>query len=89
MFLVRLHDGHGDRLTKGLKHIGLELTDMESFMVSVIIGLVVMIVGKMAISRIKEDHKADRSVSLFQRGKSLWRHDDFHRLLHGLCPWFQ
>ncbi|GAA4651287.1 inorganic phosphate transporter [Kistimonas scapharcae] len=47
--------------TKGLKHIGLELTDLESFMVSVIIGLVVMIVGKMAISRIKEDHNADKA----------------------------
>lgn len=47
--------------TKGLKHIGLELTDLESFMVSVIIGLVVMIVGKVAISRIKEDHKADKA----------------------------
>ena len=46
---------------KGLKHIGLELTDVESFMVSIIVGLTVMAIGKLAISQIKEDRKADKA----------------------------
>ncbi|MCK5894487.1 MAG: inorganic phosphate transporter [Endozoicomonadaceae bacterium] len=46
--------------TKGLTHIGLELTTTESFMIAILIGIVVTIAGKIAISRIKEDRQADK-----------------------------
>src|SRR5690606_38963008 len=42
-------------LTKGLKHVGLDLSDMESFGLAVLAGLVVTGVGVLLMSRIKED----------------------------------
>lgn len=47
-------------LVKGLKHIGIPLDYTESLVLSVIIGLVVTVLGKMALSKIKEDEKADQ-----------------------------
>ncbi|GGJ01759.1 inorganic phosphate transporter [Halopseudomonas pertucinogena] len=42
-------------LTKGLKHVGLDLSDMESFGLAVLAGLVVTGLGVLLMSRIKED----------------------------------
>lgn len=47
-------------MTKGLKHIGLDLTGTEGFMVSVGVGLVVMTLGIILLSRIKVDVEADK-----------------------------
>lgn len=46
--------------TKGLTHMGLELTMTESFMIATLIGIAVTIAGKIAIARIKEDRQADK-----------------------------
>ncbi|MGB0360980.1 MAG: inorganic phosphate transporter, partial [Endozoicomonas sp.] len=46
-------------LTKGLKHIGLPLDDFQSFMLSIILGLVIMFIGKVALSKVHEDEQAD------------------------------
>ena len=48
-------------LIKGLKHIGLPLDYTESIVLSLIIGLVIMFIGQMALSKIKEDVQADKS----------------------------
>lgn len=45
---------------KGLKHIGLELSDGQSYFIAVIVGLVVMGIGMYFISRIKIDPSDDR-----------------------------
>ena len=45
---------------KGLKHLNLETTASENYLYAVIIGLVVMALGKVAIKRIKIDPAADR-----------------------------
>ncbi len=47
-------------LVKGLKHVGLELSVLEQYGYSVLIGLVIMLAGKVFISRIKHDPKADK-----------------------------
>lgn len=47
-------------MTKGLKHIGLDLTAGEGFMLSVAVGAVVMILGIILLSRIKVDVEADK-----------------------------
>lgn len=47
-------------LTKGLKHVGLHLTTGQSYLYAVITGIVTMIVGIYAISRLRFDPKADR-----------------------------
>ncbi len=47
-------------LFKGLKHIGLELTNGQSYMVAVAVGLVVMGCGMYFISRIKIDPTDDK-----------------------------
>ncbi|WP_299733942.1 inorganic phosphate transporter [uncultured Endozoicomonas sp.] len=46
-------------LTKGLKHIGLPLDDHQGVLLSGVIGLVIMFIGKMALSKVREDEKAD------------------------------
>lgn len=48
-------------LFKGLKHLKLELSTAESFVVATIIGVVVALIGKLLINRVKVDEKADRS----------------------------
>ena len=45
---------------KGLKHIGLELDMSEKYIISFIVGIVVMFIGIFAIKRIKFDPNADR-----------------------------
>ena len=45
---------------KGLKHIGLELTNGQSYMVAVVVGLVVMGCGMFFIKRIKIDPSDDK-----------------------------
>ncbi|HEY9052621.1 MAG TPA: inorganic phosphate transporter [Gammaproteobacteria bacterium] len=47
-------------LFKGLKHIGLKLSVVENYMLAIAIGLVIMILGIWAISRIKIDPSEDR-----------------------------
>lgn len=45
---------------KGLKHLNLEFTAIESFVVATIFGIVVAIIGKVLINRIKVDENADK-----------------------------
>ena len=47
-------------LTKGLKHLGLPLTTMQSFWYSLGVGVVVMGIGMVLLRRIKLDPAADR-----------------------------
>ncbi|MBU0806545.1 MULTISPECIES: inorganic phosphate transporter [Pseudomonas] len=47
-------------LTKGLKHIGLHLSNTEGLMLSLAIGAVVMLLGIALLSRIKVDVEADK-----------------------------
>ncbi|MGB5832063.1 MAG: inorganic phosphate transporter [Thiohalocapsa sp.] len=48
-------------LFKGLKHLKLELTTLESFIAATIIGIIVALVGKWMISRVKVDKQAEKS----------------------------
>jgi len=47
-------------LVKGLKHVGLDLNTIEQYGYSILIGLVIMVVGKIYINTIKHDPKADK-----------------------------
>jgi PiT family inorganic phosphate transporter len=47
-------------LTKGLKHIGLDLSSGEGFLLSLGVGTVVMLLGIVLLSRIKIDVEADK-----------------------------
>jgi PiT family inorganic phosphate transporter len=47
-------------LFKGLKHLKLELTMLESFIAAVGVGLVVALIGRMMINKVKVDTAADR-----------------------------
>ena len=48
-------------LVKGLRHIGLPLDDLESIVIALFIGVLVMLAGKVALSRIHEDVQADQA----------------------------
>lgn len=47
--------------TKGLKHIGLDLSFTNSALISVAFAFVIMIIGKLMLRRIKEDKQADKN----------------------------
>ncbi len=47
-------------LLKGLSHVGLELSTLESYLVAVICGVVIMLIGIVMIRRIAFDPTADR-----------------------------
>lgn len=49
-------------ITKGLKHVGLNFTTAEGFILALAVGIVVGIVGKVVISRIKFDPAADKDM---------------------------
>lgn len=49
-------------VSKGLKHVGLNLTSTEGFALCVVIALVVGLIGKIAISRLKIDPEADKEM---------------------------
>ena len=48
-------------LIKGLKHIGLPLDYTESILLSLVIGFLLMLAGKAALKKIKEDVQADKA----------------------------
>jgi len=45
---------------KGLKHVGLETTNLQNYGMAFIIGLIVMVIGKIYIGKLKIDPEADR-----------------------------
>lgn len=47
-------------LFKGLKHLDLEFSPMESMVIATLFGLVVAFIGKLMINRVKVDESADR-----------------------------
>jgi PiT family inorganic phosphate transporter len=47
-------------LVKGLKHVGLELSTLEQYLYAVVIGAIVMVVGKVFVNRIQHKPKADK-----------------------------
>ena len=47
-------------LFKGLKHLDLHFSMVESFIVATVIGIVVAIIGKIMIGKVKIDEKADK-----------------------------
>ena len=47
-------------LVKGLKHVGLDLSTLEQYLYAVVIGAVVMVVGKVFVNRIQHKPKADK-----------------------------
>ena len=47
-------------VTKGLKHVGLELSGFEGLLLALALGAVVMLLGIAILSRIKVDESADR-----------------------------
>ncbi|MEN8177417.1 MAG: inorganic phosphate transporter [Pseudomonadota bacterium] len=47
-------------LFKGLKHLNLELSGIESFIAALVVGIVVAFIGKMMINKVKVDDTADR-----------------------------
>ncbi|MFV3089754.1 inorganic phosphate transporter [Pseudomonas sp. GW6] len=48
-------------MTKGLKHVGLNLSSTEGFMLSIGIGVLVMLIGVALLSRIHVDVEADKA----------------------------
>lgn len=48
-------------LSKGLKHIGLDLSGGESFMLAVGVGVLVMLIGIVLLTRIQVDVEADKA----------------------------
>ena len=47
-------------LVKGLKHVGLEMTTMENYTYAVIVGLLIMAIGKYFINRIQFDQSLNK-----------------------------
>jgi len=47
-------------LVKGLKHIGLETTTMENYTYAVVVGLIIMVIGKYFINRIQFDQSLNK-----------------------------
>ena len=49
-------------IIKGLKHVGIHFATSEAFILASIMGVVVAVVGKVFISRVKIDPKADKKM---------------------------
>jgi len=49
-------------IKKGLKHIGINLGATEGYLIAIAIALIVAIIGKIAISRLNIDPKADKQM---------------------------
>ena len=47
-------------LTKGLKHVGLELTTPQNLVIATVVSIIVAVAGKLIIDRIQVDPDADR-----------------------------
>jgi PiT family inorganic phosphate transporter len=47
-------------LFKGLKHLNLHFSGFESFIMAIIVGLIVAVIGKIMINRVKLDEGADK-----------------------------
>ncbi|WP_214001086.1 inorganic phosphate transporter [Arsukibacterium sp.] len=47
---------------KGLKHIGLDISTANGYLLAIVLGIVVGLIGKVAISRIKIDPAADKKM---------------------------
>ncbi|MBV2130779.1 inorganic phosphate transporter [Arsukibacterium indicum] len=47
---------------KGLKHIGLDISTANGYLLALVLGVIVGIIGKIAISRIKIDPAADKKM---------------------------
>ncbi len=73
-------------LTKGLSHVGLDLTFNQSLLLSIMIGLVIMGIGMLMLRRIKFEKERQRPLWLRQRRARVWRADDLYRLRHGVLP---
>lgn len=54
-------------LTKGLKHVGLDLTNLESFGLAVLAGLVVTAIGVVLMSRIKDESSGKSHLNGVER----------------------
>ena len=54
-------------LTKGLKHVGLDLSNMESFGLAMLSGLVVTVIGVVLMSRIKDEISGKSSLNGVER----------------------
>jgi PiT family inorganic phosphate transporter len=48
-------------LFKGLKHLDLHLTGMQSLIAATVIGIVIALIGRLMINRVKVDEKAERT----------------------------
>ena len=49
-------------IKKGLKHVGLHFTSNEAFLLAIVVGVAVAVIGKVFINRIKIDPKADKDM---------------------------
>ncbi|MFZ2288415.1 MAG: inorganic phosphate transporter [Halopseudomonas yangmingensis] len=47
-------------LTKGLKHVGLHLSNLQSFGLAILVGLLITAIGAALLTRIKRDPQADK-----------------------------
>ena len=52
-------------LFKGLKHVGLDLTTLQCYLVSIGFGIVVALIGKVFINRIEPNRKAEKKFHYF------------------------
>lgn len=50
---------------KGLKHVGLDLDVLECYIIAVVFGIVVAVIGRFFIMRIQPDRKAEKRFSYF------------------------
>jgi PiT family inorganic phosphate transporter len=50
---------------KGLKHVGLDISTLECYIIAVICGAVAAVIGKVFIMRIQPNHKAEKRFSYF------------------------
>jgi len=49
-------------IKKGLKHVGLHVESSEAYLLAVLVGLTIAVVGKLVISRLKIDPNADKDM---------------------------
>lgn len=49
-------------IKKGLKHVGLHFESSEAFLLAIVVGIVIAVIGKVFINRIKIDPRADKDM---------------------------
>ena len=76
-------------IMKGLKHVGLDISLTNSYLLATAIAVAIALFGMVMIQRIEPDPKAEKKQHFYTVRKSIRGLDGGHRLFDGFRPWLE